>query len=424
MRGSAGRLICIIVYPGECRYDYLHSGRQPSIKEICQVLNFLLPNKVSDDVRTEQIRLVHHQGITTQSLGIITAIVCLVFFWRVVDHVTLSVWFAVILVLSVIRIVVTSSFNKRKISDYSSIRKWGHSYLLGTFLAGLAWGSLALFFDASWPAPYQVFIFAIYTGIIAAAYNTNTPYFIAFPVFYLPPVFCLLFIMLRQGSQSFIDLAGLFCIYIIVMYASALKFHNRLANSLKLRFENEQLAKKLSESNRLLAELADKDELTNLDNRRSMDKYLAAEWDRHLRSQKPLSFLFIDIDYFKQFNDTYGHEGGDQALVKVATILRNNVKRSVDMAARFGGEEFAVILPETDEADAVTVAENIRSELAAQKVLHGSSSVSSYLTVSIGIATMVPHSENHAGLIRVMADDALYKAKEEGRDRIVKGMLV
>jgi len=387
------------------------------------MVNFLLPNKVSDDVRAEQIRLVYHQGVTIQFLGVMTAIISVVMFWKVANHVTLLIWFALVVLLSVIRIIETVSFNKKIISDYSLVRKWGYGYVLGTFLSGIMWGSLAFLFDASWPAPYQVILFVIYTGITAGAFNTNSPFFIAFPAFYLPPVLCLVFVLLRQTSEGFVELAGLFIIYIVLMYISAVKFHNQLAISLKLRFENEQLANQLSKSNRLLADLADKDELTNLDNRRSMDKYLSNEWNRHLRTQQPLSLLFIDIDYFKQFNDTYGHEGGDQCLVKVSRILQNSVKRSVDMAARFGGEEFAVILPETDEKEAFLVAENICNELATQRIPHESSLVSPYLTVSIGVATIVPQSKNHAGLLRILADDALYKAKKEGRNRIVTGKM-
>ncbi len=387
------------------------------------MINFLLPDKASDEVRAEQIRLVYHQGVTIQFLGLLTALISVAMFWKVSSHTTLLIWLTFMILLSVIRIIETVTFNKKVITDYLIIKKWGYAYVLGTFLSGIIWGGLAFLFETSWPAPYQVILFVIYTGITAGAFNTNTPFFIAFPAFYLPPVLCLIFVMLRQTSEGFAELTGLFIIYIVLMYVSAIRFHNRLANSLKLRFKNEQLANQLSESNRLLAELADRDELTKLDNRRSMDKYLSNEWNRHQRNQQPLSLLFIDIDYFKQFNDTYGHEGGDQCLVKVSQILQNNVRRSVDMAARFGGEEFAVILPETGEKEAINVAEKIRNELATYKIPHESSAISPYLTLSIGVATMVPESKNHAGLIRVMADDALYKAKKEGRNRIVTGIM-
>ncbi|MGD8484384.1 MAG: diguanylate cyclase, partial [Thioalkalispiraceae bacterium] len=292
------------------------------------------------------------------------------------------------------------------LSEQDIIDKWGTGYVLGTLVSGITWGMLAFFYDPTWPAPYQVILFVVYTGITAGAFNTNTPLFIAFPAFYLPPVACLMVVMLKQRGEGFHELAALFMIYIILMYLSAIKFHNRLAKSLQIRFENEQLA--------------DMDELTGLYNRRSMDKYLASEWNRHYRSQKPLSLLFIDIDFFKQYNDTHGHAGGDQCLVEVSQLLKNNVQRSSDMVARFGGEEFAVILPETGEADAMQVAEKIHSGLTQLQIPHESSPVAAHVTMSVGVATMVPEQTDNSNLLLKMADEALYQAKNTGRDRVIK----
>jgi diguanylate cyclase (GGDEF)-like protein len=370
------------------------------------MLNFLLPDKVNQAVRAEQVRLLHHQGFTIQFLGIITALICVMLLWKVADHFMLLTWLLVMVVISLIRLSFTVKFIKSTLSEQDVIDKWGTGYVLGTLVSGITWGMLAFFYDPTWPAPYQVILFVVYTGITAGAFNTNTPLFIAFPAFYLPPVACLMIVMLKQRGEGFHELAALFMIYIILMYLSAIKFHNRLAKSLQIRFENEQLA--------------DMDELTGLYNRRSMDKYLASEWNRHYRSQKPLSLLFIDIDYFKQYNDTHGHAGGDQCLVEVSQLLKNNVQRSSDMVARFGGEEFAVILPETSEADAMQVAEKIHSGLTQLQVPHESSPVAAHVTMSVGVATMVPERTDNSNLLLKMADEALYQAKNTGRDRVIK----
>ncbi|MGD9390464.1 MAG: diguanylate cyclase [Thioalkalispiraceae bacterium] len=370
------------------------------------MLNFLLPDKVNQAVRAEQVRLLHHQGFTIQFLGIITALICVTLLWKVADHFMLLIWLLVMVVISLIRLSFTVKFIKSTLSEQDIIDKWGTGYVLGTLVSGITWGMLAFFYDPTWPAPYQVILFVVYTGITAGAFNTNTPLFIAFPAFYLPPVACLMVVMLKQRGEGFHELAALFMIYIILMYLSAIKFHNRLAKSLQIRFENEQLA--------------DMDELTGLYNRRSMDKYLASEWNRHYRSQKPLSLLFIDIDFFKQYNDTHGHAGGDQCLVEVSQLLKNNVQRSSDMVARFGGEEFAVILPETGEADAMQVAEKIHSGLTQLQIPHESSPVAAHVTMSVGVATMVPEQTDNSNLLLKMADEALYQAKNTGRDRVIK----
>ncbi|MGD8525877.1 MAG: diguanylate cyclase [Thioalkalispiraceae bacterium] len=370
------------------------------------MLNFLLPDKVNQAVRAEQVRLLHHQGFTIQFLGIITALICVTLLWKVADHFMLLIWLLVMVVISLVRLSFTVKFIKSTLSEQDIIDKWGTGYVLGTLVSGITWGMLAFFYDPTWPAPYQVILFVVYTGITAGAFNTNTPLFIAFPAFYLPPVACLMVVMLKQRGEGFHELAALFMIYIILMYLSAIKFHNRLAKSLQIRFENEQLA--------------DMDELTGLYNRRSMDKYLASEWNRHYRSQKPLSLLFIDIDFFKQYNDTHGHAGGDQCLVEVSQLLKNNVQRSSDMVARFGGEEFAVILPETGEADAMQVAEKIHSGLTQLQIPHESSPVAAHVTMSVGVATMVPEQTDNSNLLLKMADEALYQAKNTGRDRVIK----
>ncbi|MGZ8272065.1 MAG: GGDEF domain-containing protein, partial [Methylophilus sp.] len=253
--------------------------------------------------------------------------------------------------------------------------------------------------------------------------NTNTSLFVAFPAFYLPPVGFLYYVMSRQPAEGFYFLASLFMIYVILMYVSALKFHNSLAMSLEARFENERLAEQLAQSNQKLVSLADTDELTGISNRRSMDRCLRREWNRLFRAGMPLSLLFIDLDFFKQYNDIYGHDGGDQCLVQVAKILCKHSQRSNDMAARFGGEEFAVILPETSEDDALKIAEAILADLESLQIPHPGSTVAKHVTLSVGVATMIPNQPDGDDFLRLSADRALYQAKKMGRKQVVKANL-
>jgi diguanylate cyclase (GGDEF)-like protein len=226
--------------------------------------------------------------------------------------------------------------------------------------------------------------------------------------------------MIRQPVEGAFALASLFLIYAILMYVSALNFHNRLAVSLEARFENERLAEQLAQSNRKLMHLADTDELTAIPNRRAMDRFLRSEWNRLFRAKRPLSLLFVDLDFFKQYNDTYGHEVGDQCLIQVAKILHNHTQRSNDMAARFGGEEFAVILPETSEDDAFKIAETILAELERLQIPHTGSGVAKHVTLSVGVATMIPNQPDSEDSLRIAADNALYQAKKMGRKQVVK----
>ena len=167
-----------------------------------------------------------------------------------------------------------------------------------------------------------------------------------------------------------------------------------------------------------LQRLAATDPLTKLNNRRVLDKRLEDEWRRARRENKPLSVLFIDIDHFKSFNDTYGHESGDEVLIAVADCIASVVRRSVDLVARYGGEEFAVVLPDTEAQGAFAVAEQIRRRVESQVILPGRVAARG-VTISVGCATALPTASNSGGGLELLAaaDQQLYVAKNEGRNR-------
>lgn len=379
----------------------------------------IFPAKPDMQVRAAQIRMLYEQGNTIQFLGILTGILAVTMFWELSDHGMLLLWLAVHVIVSALRLRLNAQFARQQHSGVRSMQKWANLYVAGTFISGLTWASLCLFYDASWPAPYQLILFAIYTGIISASYSTHAPYFIAYIVFYLPPSVYLAYTLLQQHAEGFRILTALVTIYILVMYFSALKYHRSVTRLLETHFENERLANELSSSNRRLSSLADTDELTGLYNRRSMFNRLGSEWNRHFRSRTMLSLLYIDLDCFKQYNDTYGHEAGDQCLIRIAKLLHNHALRSSDMAARFGGEEFALILPETSRQDAERIAASIINDLAHLHIPHTGSSVIGHVTVSIGIASMVPDEPDNDSALRERADQMLYEAKHAGRNRLV-----
>ena len=161
------------------------------------------------------------------------------------------------------------------------------------------------------------------------------------------------------------------------------------------------------------------DDLTGLYNRRFFYEFLEKEWLRSVRSHKPISIIFSDVDYFKLYNDYYGHQVGDECLEKLGKIFKYSIKRAMDIVARVGGEEFIVILPETDKEGAVCVAKSIQERLLAARIPHHKSSISTYVTLSMGIATIVPKNETQFENLVKLADDNLYKAKELGRNTIV-----
>lgn len=165
-----------------------------------------------------------------------------------------------------------------------------------------------------------------------------------------------------------------------------------------------------------LEELAGRDALTSIANRRTFDNKLAEEWRRAGRHGAPLSLLMIDVDLFKQYNDGYGHQAGDECLKRVALSIQQEVARAEDLAARIGGEEFAVVLPHTPLEGAMTVAERIRRAVEGARLPHGISRVSDHVTVSMGVVSScadIPLADFVA-----RADQALYRAKKNGRNRV------
>jgi len=179
----------------------------------------------------------------------------------------------------------------------------------------------------------------------------------------------------------------------------------------------------LEEANRKLESLSSIDGLTGIPNRRKLDEFVDMEWRRGARNGYPVSFIMVDIDFFKDYNDHYGHLEGDNCLRKVASALRSCAKRPADLAARYGGEEFGIVLGETDMEGAMVVAEKMRSGIESLAIAHGHSSVSEWVTVSIGVASALPGRNTTADVIISAADNSLYLAKNEGRNRIKKASL-
>jgi two-component system, chemotaxis family, response regulator WspR len=179
----------------------------------------------------------------------------------------------------------------------------------------------------------------------------------------------------------------------------------------------EVVKEQLELKNQELARLSSQDGLTALANRRRFDEVLDRECRRAKRERAPISLLLTDVDFFKRYNDTYGHQAGDECLRRIAAVLAHVARRPGDLAARYGGEEFAVILPNTAEDGAQVVAETVRKGVAALNLLHAASPVAPHVTLSVGSVTAGAESESSPGLLLELADAALYQSKREGRNR-------
>ncbi len=197
------------------------------------------------------------------------------------------------------------------------------------------------------------------------------------------------------------------------LYAEKVNYSHTLEQKVaerttELVFANEELSK-----------LATLDGLTKIANRRCFDTYLESEWKRHIRDREPLALILIDIDYFKLYNDQYGHQDGDECLIRVTQALAQVLQRPIDLIARYGGEEFAAILPNTNLEGAFLVAESMRNKISSFQIPHALSKLNQFLTSSLGVVVSNPNNDNSSEELISMADTALYRAKNQGRDRSI-----
>lgn len=192
---------------------------------------------------------------------------------------------------------------------------------------------------------------------------------------------------------------------------------SRIVNQLAIAIQHSELHQKLQTANQKLEHLANTDSLTQIANRRCFDCHIDREWKRLKREQLPLSLILCDIDYFKKYNDFYGHPQGDICLQQVAKAISSVIKRPSDLVSRYGGEEFAIILPNTDLAGVIQVVQMIQQALAELKIPHLQSDCNQYITLSLGISSLVPSADLTPEQFIKIVDLALYDAKDKGRNQ-------
>ncbi|MEM9101542.1 MAG: diguanylate cyclase [Pseudomonadota bacterium] len=260
--------------------------------------------------------------------------------------------------------------------------------------------------------------------------STSIVFFTGFLMFRLPfmwsvrvGVFCILMFALcavMDTGLTFDAQIGL-TTFSISSLAIAYCIVYLMERSVRIQFLQSQLLGiqqvDLHRANSRLKTLIELDTLTQISNRRGFDNKLEAEWKRSLKRSHSVALILFDVDYFKQYNDTYGHDLGDKCLQSLAEAVDSTLTRPTDLLARYGGEEFAVLLPETGLDDAVYVAERIRHCVVELKIPHISSGIAKHVTVSCGVAVMVPSEKNHIDDLIQQADHALYTSKYNGRNR-------
>lgn len=403
---------------------------------------FYLPDM---QILSEELRMSCRQLPAALITGAMIAIVAAVFFSRDTSHALVVGWLLVQLSTSLLRwqllrFIGSPDFSPRHARDYAM------RYTLSALLLGSVWGSLAFYM------PYaglegRILILVILMGLAGGALASDTghvkSYFFHIFAMLLPLVGTLFSL---QG-EIWKYLGYLAVVYGALMMLAGWKLHHSMHNNIMLRYRWENMAgelettqmglnkelrgRKRSEKQlkKVMAELEQAvehlrhissiDELTGLANRRSFDIAISREWSRARRELRGVALLMIDVDRFKDFNDIYHHQSGDEALQDVALVIGSFAQRPGDLAARYGGEEFALILSDPEKSHVMDVARQMIERVEALKISHKGSDISPYLTISIGAAMIQAPEHNDYSPLVSAADKALYEAKQQGRNRVV-----
>ena len=349
----------------------------------------------------ERIRYVLRDPISSLITNMALGLVLCFLFGPLFNKDLLLIWILSLLSVCIGRVFIAWLYSRyhEKITPQT----WFKLYFAGTELSALVWSSTAIFFFPTGSFVYQTYLVAVLAGLIHGAGHSQAPFrsvHIAYGFTILIPIIVRFFSM---GTVYYGTFAFALIFLFVGITVSTRKMHRILMESLELRYK--------------MSQMAHIDSLTGVANRRHFDIFLYEEWRRAQRGRWPIAMLMVDVDFFKLYNDIYGHQYGDQCLRSIAEAISKCIHRPSDLVARYGGEEFAVILPNTPLNGAVIVAEEIRQKVASLLIEHNKSTVAHFVTVSLGVAVMQPGQDNHLNELVHAADEALYLAKDSGRNR-------
>lgn len=379
---------------------------------------------ITDKVFIEQVVLLYVKPPVRTLVHFIPAIII---YWLVREyiHQTMGlIWLALMTVITVLRYIDISLTRSKlhTIIDYKVLEK---RFATGCIMIGTSYGVGLFLFLPQLPQLNQIAVLSMIVAIIPVALVSFSTNKLSFLLYFLPalglPIFqCLL---LADLFHIYAALFGIVYLYVVITLFDWQ--YDVLADAINLRLTNHELVisltninKQQEALNKRLEAISTVDSLTNLANRRYFDDALQRELLRAQRAKTSISLIMLDIDFFKQYNDEYGHLAGDNCMRLISTVLQENVKRPGDMAARYGGEEFCIIMPDTDQQGAIKLAEQIKKEVESLKIPHVKSGIADHVTVSMGTATTVPGPHFTPNTLINAADKALYTAKKDGRNLI------
>ena len=381
-------------------------------------------SKLNSTIKCEHLRLVYSTGRSAMLINFMVATIMIYLMQPEMEDNTLLYWYGIFILTIILRWILSSRYLLLGTEERRN-RKW--SVLLGfsVFISGALWGYAGIIMNPQHDPNLELFIVMALVGLSGGALASLSALRLVYFLFLIPSLSPYIIYHLVSIEHFLPETSGLLMFYMLGMMFMSNQNYRFIKKSILIRHEKDTVYnvltkayETLEKTNSELEYLSQHDALTGIRNRRWFDEYLDSEWLRAKRSRQPLSVLLIDVDRFKLYNDRYGHVDGDKCLQHVASVLNKEIKRSSDALARFGGEEFAAILPDTDAKGAEEIAENMRKAIHGLMIPHESLAADGFVTVSIGCATQIPGVDDRVDPLITKADVALYRAKDMGRNRV------
>lgn len=366
------------------------------------------------DVLAGQIEQSYRQLPIALVVTVVNGLILAFVLGEVVNPKTILFWLLILFSVTVGRYALLRAYQDPRRRARTSNQAWRRSFVLGACATGIVWGAAGIVLFHPHSFPHQVFLAFVLGGMVAGAIPFLSAVENAYPFFAVPVMFPITFEMLAQGDRIHLIMGMMTLIFGLAMLASAAQVQRVFRDSVELRLK---LVSSI-ETSQTLQQMVHLDELTGIANRRLFEQRLDEEWRRAQRDGSALSLITADIDYFKAYNDHYGHPAGDRCLITAAGSMASVMSRSGDLAARIGGEEFAFLLPGTSLKGAALIAERIRKGILDLKIPHEASSVDDQVTVSLGVSCLDSIAGASCSELLRASDAALYEAKRRGRNQV------
>lgn len=375
--------------------------------------------KMDSTTQEQLVRLLYTYAPATLLASFALLMVVLAALWGHANQQALAVWGAALALLTVLRITLVVAWKKKR--ELLTASTWANHYTWGSFISGIGWSCLVIFYSSEFPALIQLFILVVLVALPIAGMPGNAIYAPAYYVFSTPILVTLVYWSLFIAEYLNWQFGGAAVAYWILITVTAHAFHSNLLGALEIGVENKRLVEKLEITNKQLEIMAYYDPLTGLANRRWFQEQTENALERSQRHGKKMALLLLDLDNFKSINDELGHDAGDALLKAVADRLNHclrhtdTVARELSQAARYGGDEFVILLEDISDIEDVQQTADRLLKIVRTPINVGDTSCVS--TASIGIALYPDHADNLPTLMR-QADSAMYHAKESGRNRL------